>query len=142
MSTEQRGTGGEVTVSLVRGVERHPALIHWRWLGPQLTLRMVWAGPELHASGADAFEALTALRAQLEPSGWFVAVQGARRDTYPSGMARDMGGGFSVYVLQIGRPVQDEDRVATFDAADPTSLGTVAEQEQHWRLWGAWLRSL
>ena len=129
-----------MTVSLVRGVERHPALIHWRWLGPQLTLRLVWTGPELHASGADAFEALTALRAQLEPSGWCVAVQGARRDTYPGD--RDSGGGFSVYVLQIGRSAQPEDRVATFDEADPTSLGTVAEQVQHWRLWQVWLRSL
>jgi hypothetical protein len=37
------------------------------------------------------FEALVRLRRQLEPDGLMIAVQGARRDTYPSGMARDMG---------------------------------------------------
>ncbi len=140
MGTGRSDAGGEVTVSLVRGVERHPALIHWRY-GPQpgYALRLVWTGPELSASGADAFAALTALRRQLEPSGWFVAVQGARRDTYP--VDRDVDGGLTVHVLQTGRPARPEDRVATFDEADPMLLGTVAEQEEHWRLWQAWHRA-
>ncbi len=140
MRTGRPDAGGEVTVSLVRGVERHPALIHRR-LGPPAghELRLVWSGPELLATGADAFAALTALRLQLEPSGWFVAVQGARRDTYPTD--RDVDGGLSVHVLQTGRPARPDDRVATFDEADPMLLGTVAEQEEHWRLWQAWHRA-
>ena len=52
------------------------------------------------ATAPDMFEALVRLRRQLEPDGLTVAVQGARRDTYPSGMARDMGGGMRVYVLR------------------------------------------
>ena len=40
------------------------------------------------------------LRRQLEPDGLMIAVQGARRVTYPSRMARDMGGGMQVYVMQ------------------------------------------
>jgi hypothetical protein len=43
------------------------------------------------ATGPDMFEALVRLRRQLEPDGLMIAVQGARRDTYPSGMARDVG---------------------------------------------------
>lgn len=141
MGTGPSDVSGDVTVSLVRGAERHPALLRWRRAGspPQYRLQLVWMGPELGATGADAFEALAALRVQLEPSGWFVAVHGARRDTYPGDC--DSGGGFSVYVLQIGRPVRPEDQVATFDEADPALLGTVAEQEEHWRLWQAWLRA-
>ncbi|HEX4287774.1 MAG TPA: hypothetical protein VH021_02595, partial [Trebonia sp.] len=50
------------------------------------------------ATGPDMFEALVRLRRQLEPDGLTVAVQGARRDTHPSGMLRDMGGGLQVYV--------------------------------------------
>jgi hypothetical protein len=45
------------------------------------------------ATGPDMFEALVRLRRQLDPDGLLVAVQGACQDTYPSGMARDMGGG-------------------------------------------------
>jgi hypothetical protein len=55
------------------------------------------------ATGADMFEALVRLRRQLEPDGLVVAVQGARRDTYPSGMARDMGGGMQIYVIGPAR---------------------------------------
>jgi hypothetical protein len=54
------------------------------------------------ATGPDMFEALVRLRRQLEPDGLMVAVQGSRRDTYPSGMARDMGGGLQVYLMRPG----------------------------------------
>jgi hypothetical protein len=37
------------------------------------------------ATAPDMFEALVRLRRQLEPDGVMVAVQGARRDTWPSG---------------------------------------------------------
>lgn len=131
--------GGEIAVSLVRGGERRPAVLHWRHVhdGPRstVTVELAGAGPPLHAAGPDAFDALAGVREQLEPSGWRLAVQGARRDTYPSGMARDMGGGFSVYVLRIGQPPGREDLVRTFDEADPALLATVAEQEEHWRRW-------
>jgi hypothetical protein len=80
------------------------------------------------ATGPDAFEALVRIRRQLEPDGLAVAVQGARRDTYPSGMARDMGGGMKVYSLRLGVPGRPE-LVKTFDDAEPEQLGTVDEQK-------------
>ena len=55
------------------------------------------------------FEALVMLRRQLEPDGLMIAVQGARRVTYPSRMARDMGGGMQVYVMQA-KPRRSESR--------------------------------
>jgi hypothetical protein len=55
------------------------------------------------ATGPDMFEALVRLRRQFEPDGLMVAVQGSRRDTYPSGMARDMGGGMRVYTHRPAR---------------------------------------
>ena len=39
------------------------------------------------ATAPDVFEALVSLSRRLEPDGLMIAVQGARRDTYPSGMA-------------------------------------------------------
>jgi hypothetical protein len=130
---------GDIQVALVRGDERRPALIHWleAYDGPRPTywFQLVWTGPELRAIGPDAFEALAAIREQLEPSAWFVAVQGSRLDTYPSGMARDMGGGFRVYIMRMGQNASFEDLVDTFAEADPSLLATVAAQEEYWRRW-------
>jgi hypothetical protein len=86
------------------------------------------------ATGPDAFEALVRLRRQLEPDGLIVAVQGARHDTYPSPMARDMGGGMLVYVQRLGVPGRPE-LVNTFDDAEPEQLGTVDEQKAFHSEW-------
>jgi hypothetical protein len=134
--------GGDIQVPLVRGDERRSAMIHWleAYHGPERTFwfQLVWTGPGLRAIGDDAFEALAAIRKQLEPSGWFVAIQGSRLDTYPSGMARDMGGGFSVYILRRGKSARPSDLVDTFAEADPSLLATVAAQEEYRRGWMEW----
>jgi len=52
----------------------------------------------------DLFAALQDLRKKtLEPLGSIPLCNGARVDCYPSGMARDMGGGQVVYVLPARR---------------------------------------
>jgi hypothetical protein len=87
------------------------------------------------ATAPDMFEALVRLRRQLEPDGLTVAVQGARHDTYPSGMARDMGGGMRVYVLRPGRGARLEDLVETLDDAPPGQIATVDEQRARAEAW-------
>lgn len=78
---------------------------------------------------ADAFEALVRVRRRLEPDNWFLAVAGARRDTYPSGMARDQGGGLRAYVLQMGRPATE--LVSIFDDAPRELVAGVDEQLEY-----------
>jgi hypothetical protein len=87
------------------------------------------------ATAPDMFEALVRLRRQLEPDGLAVAVQGARRDTYPSGMARDMGGGMGVYVMRAGLPARLEDLVNTLDDAPSDQIATVDEQRAFADAW-------
>lgn len=87
------------------------------------------------ATAPDMFEALVRLRRQLEPDGLMVAVQGARRDTYPSGMARDMGGGMQLYVIRPGRRARREDLVETLDDALPGQIGTVDQQREFAEAW-------
>jgi hypothetical protein len=87
------------------------------------------------ATGPDVFEALARLRRQLEPDGLMIAVQGARRDTYPSGMARDMGAGMQVYVLHAGMRARREDLVETLADAPPDDLGTADEQRAFHDTW-------
>ncbi len=71
---------------------------------------------------------------QLEPDGLTVAVQGARRDAYPSGMTRDMGGGIMVYVLCPGQRTRP-DLVETFDDAPSDQIATVEEQRAFADAW-------
>jgi hypothetical protein len=87
------------------------------------------------ATAPDMFEALVRLRRELEPDGLAVAVQGARRDTYPSGMARDMGGGMGVYVMRAGLPARLEDLVNTLDDAPSDQIATVDEQRAFADAW-------
>jgi hypothetical protein len=69
-----------------------------------------------------------------------VAVQGSRRDTYPSGMAREMGGGMQVYVMRPGLGARPEDLVKTLDDAPPGQMATVDEQWAFAEAWRAELR--
>jgi hypothetical protein len=89
------------------------------------------------ATGPDMFEALARLRRQLEPDGLMVVVQGSRRDTYPSGMARDMGGGMQVYIMRPGLRGRREDLVKTLDDASPDQIATVDEQREIAQAWRA-----
>lgn len=128
-------------VVIVRAGDRRPARLK-AWLDgydgprPRYRIELVLGGDLYTATAMDVFESLVRLRLQLEPGGWMIAVQGARRDTYPSGMVRDMGGGRRVYVMRPGHKASAEDLVETLDDAAVEQLGTVAEQ-QAWR--DAWL---
>jgi Clp amino terminal domain, pathogenicity island component len=127
-------------VTLVRGDERQQAVIHWAWQGRSghaepYRAQLEWRGAPIEVGAGDMFEALVRIREQLEPQGWFVAVQGARLDTFASGMQRDMGGGLSVYVLRMGEPVRSEDVVETLAEADPRLLATVDAQRQRVAEW-------
>src|SRR5207244_9009274 len=55
-------------------------------------------GRTVSADASDYFESLLLVRRELEHDGLLVCCQGARRDVWPSGMARDMGAGLEAYV--------------------------------------------
>ncbi|MGH8879900.1 MAG: hypothetical protein ACRD0P_21540 [Stackebrandtia sp.] len=124
-----------VAVVLRRGGERRHQTLSWR-VGADYRITVDGPGRGREATGPDLFAALAGLRRQLEAEGWRIAVQGARLDTYPSGMARDMGGGRRVYVLHMGRAAASGDLVDTLDPVDDASpLATVDEQERRFQTW-------
>lgn len=127
------------TVVLVRDQVRETGTLSWGRQDDDYRVELDGPAGRLEASGRDLFDALVALRRRLEPRGWAIAVNGARRDAYPSGMLRDMGGARKVYVLAPGRPARREDLVNTFDDTDPALVGTVEEQE---RAYDEWRRSV
>lgn len=97
---------------------------------------LVISGPlgRHRGQGPDLFDALLDVRRALEEDGWRLAVQGARRDTWPSGMLRDQLDGATVYVLPDDVKAKPE-TVGTFDPASPDLVVTVAEQEAAWSAW-------
>ncbi|MFI9815975.1 hypothetical protein [Saccharothrix variisporea] len=96
---------------------------------PRYRIELVLRGDLFTATASDVFEALARLRRQLEPTGHAVAVQGARRDVWPSGMTRDMSGGLQAYVMRPGEKATASDLVETLADAPVELLGTIAEQE-------------
>jgi hypothetical protein len=78
-----------------------------------------------------------ALERVTKDAGTKVVVQGSRRDTYPSGMARDMGGGMQVYIMRPGLRGRGEDLVKTLDDASPDQIATVDEQREIAQAWRA-----
>jgi len=99
------------------------------------TLSLEFPGKRLAATKSDYFEALCAIRRELEQDGITPNCYGACRDCYPSGMGRDMGLGLRIYRLEIGRPAGIKDLVSLFAAGPEMDLTTVAEQERFWREW-------
>ena len=102
------------------------ATVAWRYEGGSWLVEIT--SPEFDAVQArenDAFEALCLVREQLEPFGWRIGVAGAQRDVWPSGMARDQGGGLSAYRLTPGA---SDNVVDTFQPVDPATVVTVATQ--------------
>ena len=96
-------------------------------------------------SSSDQFGALMLLRLELEKINVQLLCNGARRDVFPSGMGRDMGGG-NGYLMKLGCRASSADLVGIFEYSDDPSLGSVAEQlafRKEWReslqedLWSA-----
>jgi len=123
------------TVSAVISSERDGVNAHLAIEAPELELT-------LQADGPDLFAALQQLRRTLQPTGWVPLCNGARVDCYPSGMARDMGGGESVYVLSAKRQLRRRPPlVGTFEPASKEAVGTVADQDAYYERWlNTWRR--
>lgn len=115
------------TIQVARDGIAREATVSWRldesysWV---VEIRSVGFGTA-EARADDAFEALCLIREELEPFGWRIGVAGAQMDVWPSGMARDQGGGLRAYRLTSHGAA---DLVDTFEPVDPASVATVAEQ--------------
>ena len=118
-------------LSVARGSELKAATVayHPAVVGCHVDLQLD-DGRTLMADGGDYFECLVAVRHRLEREGALLLCQGARRNVWPSGMARSMGAGLKAYVLVNGRPPTTDDLVEIFDPAERDDVGTVAEQER------------
>ncbi|MCZ2525922.1 hypothetical protein [Streptomyces sp. HB2AG] len=120
-----------------RGEQQAVVALRWRADDSSHTSWTVTAdGPwgRVCGRGPDCFEALARVREQLESAGWLLGVNGARRDTWPSGMGRATGGLVVCRLVPGARPTR-ADLLDTFADAPREMLATVAEQtlfEHQW----------
>ena len=94
------------------------------------TLHLTFEDIHVTGSGPDYFEALVAIRRQLERSGILMCVYGASKNVWPSGMARSMGLGLKGYKMIKGKQALKQDLVSIFESGPDVEPSTVAEQEK------------
>ena len=117
--------------------------LQWDGVNARLSMDAPKLGLALQTEGPDLFDTLQQLRKEtLEPLGWVPLCNGARVDCYPSGMARDMGGGTVVYVLSARPRVSIRQglslrrpQVDTFESAPKEFVGSVEDQDAYFRTW-------
>ncbi|PWI43385.1 hypothetical protein [Streptomyces sp. ICBB 8177] len=104
--------------------------------GEASTVEVVSPSPgrqRFHGEGADLFDALRALRLELEERGAFLLCAGAARNAHQSGALASFHDGAVVYLLEAGwRPKR---QAWIFDPAEPEDAGTVAEQVEFFERW-------
>lgn len=134
-------SGGSRTIKVSRDGIVRDATVTWRFDGArswEVEIRCTGFGAA-EARADDAFEALCLVREELEPFGWLIGVAGAQADVWPSGMARDQGGGLRAYRMTAERV---GDVVDAFEPVDPETVTTVALQRaETYRLYEAIRRS-
>ncbi len=82
------------------------------------------------------FEALVALRLDLEPKGIQIMCNGTSLDVYPSPMQLSMGPGRKACRLQMGHPVTSAaSSVDIFECGGEWIGSSVEEQVAHYKLW-------
>ena len=111
MSAANSGNSGRVVIAFRNG-EEISAELDWHYDDGKYQVAAVGPWGRITGHAADAFSALVEVRRALEIEGWRLAVAGARRDTYPSGMARSSGG-FRAYCMRCG-PEDRPPRRSTF----------------------------
>ena len=84
---------------------------------------------------SDYFECLIVLRRALAEVGIKILVNGARCDTWPSGMSRSMAGGFIIYTMRLGHKCSLKDLVKIFAPAAPEQIVTPEEQSAYHDRW-------
>jgi hypothetical protein len=97
------------------------------------------SGEQVCGQASDCFAALQTVRRIAEDRNWMICCKGARRNVWPSGMSRSMGGGIKAYTLEMGRQATLDSLVNIFDADAPELYSSVADQEVYAN---AWFKSL
>jgi hypothetical protein len=114
------------------------ALLSYDEDGDACQVQLDYRGVALFGDGNDFFDALCAVRQQLEEQEALLDCYGASLNVFPSGMSRDMGRGLKAYKLTLGQRGRMQDLVRIFDTGPDVQPTTVAAQRE---FFDGWLKS-
>ncbi len=83
---------------------------------------------ELTGQAADCFDALQIVRREAERQDWRICCKGSRKNVWPSAMSREMGGGVTAYLLEMGQQGRTDSLVDIFERDTPEFYSSVADQ--------------
>jgi len=116
---------GSYESAAIRLVEDFADPLWVHWAGVVLSTSSL---RDFHGWSWDFFEALRQVRRDLDLLGALVLVNGARVDAWPSGLQSSMHLARGVYLFA---PQADQGQVRLLDPAEPSQVGTVAEQDSY-----------
>jgi len=128
-------------VYLIGGADDEKATFVKDEVGERCVLACTYRGKTISAEASDFFEALCAIRRQLEADGLIPFCYGASLNVFPSGMARNMGAGLKAYRLKQGIHARPADLVGIFDEGPDVVPSHVGPQTQFYKDWIASLRA-
>ncbi|MFF1793198.1 hypothetical protein ACFVXQ_02980 [Kitasatospora sp. NPDC058263] len=118
----------EVELTMVGAGQAQPARVRFAVDSTCFVEVLFESGKSFSGGGSDLFDALSAVRRIIEPSGFLVACNGARRNVFPSPMLRQATAGRRAYVLEIPRTSNRPPVVDIFEPAEGLEVCTVDEQ--------------
>ena len=91
--------------------------------------------PDIDISGENEFECLLNLRKELEKYNYSALCNGARFDAYPLPDDLRTYNGGHLHILTPGKVPNEEDRVETFDYAEPDLITSIDKQKKNYEFW-------
>lgn len=125
----------EHSILLMNGEKSEAATVVCSSSGRECHLVLRYRDKFVEASASDFFEAFCRVRQFTEAEGLLPICYGASLNVYPSGMARDMGGGLTAYRMTMGKHAKRTDLVDIFESGPDVSPATVAQQKEFWETW-------
>ncbi len=122
----------ETEVPAVQGGSRLLARIRFSDGEPCVVEASIGPDPPIRGEGSDLFDALAAVRRQLDTRSVLLQCNGSRRDVYPSQMQRQATSGRRAYVLNLPRSPARPPTVDIFDTAPPDSVLASVDEQRAW----------
>ena len=123
------------SIFLIGGEDDERGTLLEHEVGDRCSLRLIWREREASAIADDFFDALCAIRLELEVEGLLLFCYGASLNVYPSGIARSMAMGKMAYRMQAGKHARTADLVDIFSEGPDVTPATVAQQREFFNDW-------
>lgn len=101
----------------------------------QVLLEISFNDQRISKMANNFFEALQAIREELEINKIQIICNGAAKNVYPSPMQMSMGCGRMAYLLKTGQQAKSADIVDIFNCIDTLTFVSVKEQKIFYRDW-------